>query len=98
MEQLQKRYRTDTSGRIENSGKQFLLQIAKKCVYNVNKQRHDRGILYARKAIILCALEVNTNGLWEISYLTSQLQNIVRKHCSYFHEQNVASEVDELSL
>lgn len=68
-EQMQKGNWRDNSGRIKNPEKHFFLQNAKNSVHKVNRQRHGDEITYARTAMIMCGLVLNTNGLWEISLL-----------------------------
>ena len=53
-------------------------------VRDVNDQRDENGITYARKAMILCGMSLNTNGIWEIGQLKPELQNIIRKHRAEF--------------
>lgn len=74
----------DSSGKIANPGKTYFLKLAAKCVRQVNQQRDEDGLTYARKAMIITGMALNTNGLWEVSQLTPDLQRIVRKHASVF--------------
>jgi len=74
----------DSSGKVRNPGKHFFPKRAKKAVDRVNRQRDENGISYARKAMIMCGLALNTNGNWEIEQLTPALQTIIRKHRHHF--------------
>lgn len=74
----------DSCGKIHNPGKSYFLQLAAKCVREVNQQRDADGISFARKAMIITGLGLNTNGHWEIGQLTPELQRIVRKHQTVF--------------
>lgn len=72
------------SGRLVNPGKTFFLRLAARCIRAVNLQRDSEGVQYARKAMIITGMAKNTNGLWEKSQLTPQLQAIIQKHASVF--------------
>ena len=52
----------DSSGKIANPGKSFFLKLAADAVRDVNRQRDGDGLTYARKAMILRGLALNTNG------------------------------------
>ena len=58
--------------------------MAADAVCDVNAMRDKDGLSYARKAMIMCGMALNTNGLWEVSQLKPSLQNIVRKHRAIF--------------
>lgn len=74
----------DSAGKIANPGKTFFLRLAARCVRAVNLQRDADGLSYARKAMIITGLALNTNGIWEKSQLTPELQRIVTKHQAIF--------------
>lgn len=74
----------DGSGRLHNPGKTFFLKLAAKCVREVNLQRDGDGISYARKAMIITGMALNSNGIWEPSQLRPELQVIISKHRSVF--------------
>ena len=88
----------DSSGKIANPGKTYFLRLAARCVRKVNEQRDADGLRYARKAMIITGMALNTNGLWEVSQLTPDLQRIVRKHASVFDaSRNEAMSRDSLA-
>ena len=72
------------SGLLPNPGNAYFLRLAADVVRDVNDQRDENGITYARKAMILCGMSLNTNGIWEIGQLKPELQNIIRKHRAEF--------------
>lgn len=74
----------DSSGKVANPGKTFFLRLAADSVRQVNNQRDAEGISYARKAMIITGMALNTNGQWEESQLTPALQNIINKHRGEF--------------
>lgn len=76
------------SGTIPNPGKVFFLKIAAQAIRDVNLQRDENGLTYARKAMIRCGLAKQPNGLWEISQLFPHLQNIIAKHRTCFDGVN----------
>ena len=73
-----------TGGKLPNPGKSFFLRLASDSVRDVNLQRDENGLTYARKAMILCGLSLNTNGKWEETQLKPELQNIISRHRSVF--------------
>ena len=84
MNKIMKNQWSDSSGKILNPGKQFFLSLAKKATDRVNRQREENGITYARKAMIMRGLALNTNGLWEEQPLTPKLQSIIRRYRQHF--------------
>ena len=46
--------------------------------------RDKDGMTYARKAMIMCGMSLNTNGVWEEKQLKPELQEIIKKHRAYF--------------
>ena len=67
-----------------NPGKEFFFRMVANSVRDDNAMRDNNGLSYARKAMIMCGMALNTNGLWEVSQLKPSLQNIVRKHRAIF--------------
>ena len=51
--------------------------------------RDENGITYARMALIMCDLALNTNSLWEEQQLTPKLQSILRRHRQHFDGEPV---------
>ena len=74
----------DSSGKIHNPGKSYFLHLAARCVREVNQQRDEDGICFARKAMVITGLALNTNGQWEVQQLTPELQRIVQKNHTVF--------------
>lgn len=77
------------SGKLKNPGKRFFLRLAADAVREVNGQRDKNGVQYARKAMMMCGMSLNLNGLWEESQLTEDLQAIVAKHRNHFDGEPV---------
>ncbi|KAL3693635.1 hypothetical protein R1sor_007286 [Riccia sorocarpa] len=84
-----------TSGLLKNPGKTFFLKMAAAAVDEVNRQRtkksglpddpdHVPPITYARKAMILCDLFLNTNEQWDEKQLSAGLQTIITRYRSNF--------------
>lgn len=94
MEQRMKNEWSDALGNIKNPGKSFFLELTKKATDQVNRQRDENGITYARKAMIMCGLALNTNGLWEEKQLTPKLQELIRKYRVHFNGEPVHSSRD----
>ena len=65
------------SGKLKNPGKTFFLKLAADSVRDVNMQRDENGLTYARKAMIRCGLSKNINGKWEKDQLFQHLQDII---------------------
>lgn len=74
----------DNYGRLVKPEKLFSLRLAAKCIREVNIQRDEDGVRYARKAMIIIGMAKNLNGVWEVVQLTPALQFIVKstKHFS----------------
>lgn len=70
------------AGKLPNPGKNFCLQFA--AVNDFNRQRDENGISYARNAMILCGMALNTNGKWGEEQFQRELQNIINKYRSEF--------------
>lgn len=43
----------------------------------------ENGMTYLCKVMIIICMELNKNGLWEMSHFNLQLQNSVTKHNQY---------------
>lgn len=72
------------SGMLKNPGKRFFLELAVAAVKDVNEQRDQRGINFARKAMIRTGLARNILGGWHVKQLTSELQSIIMKYPHHF--------------
>ena len=68
------------SGKLENPGKRFFLQLAADSVRDVSKQRDSVGVFYTRKAMIRCGMALNLNGQWEVKQIFPHLQEIFKKY------------------
>lgn len=73
------------SGRLHNPGKPFFLELAALVVREVNQQLDVDGLMYARKAMIMAEMTLNTNDQWEVKQFTPQLQVIIRKRAAVFN-------------
>ena len=47
-------------------------------------QRDGLGLTSARKAMFMTGMALNSNGRWEVTQPTPQLQNIIQKHKEFF--------------
>lgn len=68
------------SGKLKNPGKTYFLNLAAKCVNLFNNMRDSNNISYARKAMIRCGLALDVDGIWKVSQLSNELQEIVARH------------------
>ena len=50
------------SGKLQNPGKWFFLQLVADSVRGVNLQRDANGLTFARKAMIRCGLALDVTG------------------------------------
>lgn len=75
----------DSAGRIKSPLRTYFLKLAGRFGCAVIFQRDEDGLRYARKGMIISALVQSSNGLWEISHLTSELQRIVIKNKAISH-------------
>ena len=90
MNQIMKNQWSDSSGKIMNPGKLFFLSLATKATDRVDRHRDENGITYTRKAMIMCGLALNTNGLWEEQQLTPRLQSIIRRYRPELHSSGAS--------
>lgn len=81
----------DSSGKLINHGIVFFLRLAADSIRDVNRQRDEDGIPYARKAMISCGLAKNLSNTWEIRHLFPKLQEIVTKHKNHFDREPILS-------
>lgn len=80
------------SGKLQNPGKMFFLQLASDAVKAVNLQRDKNGMSYARKAMMRCGLSLGIDGTWSVSQLYPHLQDIIKKHEAHFEGEPVDTE------
>ena len=67
------------SGKTLNPGKPYFMNLAVKCVREVNAIIDHNGISLVRKAMIRCGLALNTNGCWEITQMFQHLKDIMQR-------------------
>ncbi|ETO99823.1 hypothetical protein F441_22753 [Phytophthora nicotianae CJ01A1] len=72
------------SGKLQNPGKKFFLQLAADSVKAVNLQKDKNGMSYACKAMIRCGLSLGIDGTWTVEQLYPHLQEIIAKHRAHF--------------
>ena len=65
------------------------MNLAVKCVSEVDGMIDRDGIPLLRKAMIRCGLALNTNGCWEITRLFQHIQDIIQRHPMEFAESPV---------
>lgn len=74
----------DSKGRLCNPGKSFLLKLDARVVREVNLEMDSDGLRFARKAMIITGISLNTNGAWGVQQLMHTLQSIMLKHRTGF--------------
>lgn len=74
----------ESFGKLFNPWKYFFIRLEGCGVQAFKRQRDSYGLSFARNAMIMTGTALNTNGPWEVSQLTPQLQQIVSKHRDYF--------------
>lgn len=89
LEMVSKGQWMDTSGKLRNPGKHFFLKLAAAAIREVNHQRDENGLSYARKAMIRTGMAMNMNNQWEEQQLFPNLQEIIRKHRNHFDGEEV---------
>ena len=72
------------SGKLKNPGKTYFLQLAADCVKQVNKMRDEHGQRYTRKAMVICGLSKDYDGVWRTSQLQPKLQELIKKYPEEF--------------
>lgn len=83
------------SGKICNPGRKCFLQLAAAVVREVSNVREKDGVLYVRKYMIDCGIDLNLNGQWVVQRPFSNLQEIVKKYPNNF---NGAPDTDRMEL
>ena len=78
-----------SSGIFINPGKPYFMNLAEKCVSEVNAMIDHDGIPVVRKAMINSGLELNTNGCWERTQLFQHLQDIIQRYPMEFSGSEV---------
>ncbi|KAL3678568.1 hypothetical protein R1sor_021524 [Riccia sorocarpa] len=73
-----------TSGALKNPGQRYFLKLAADSVADVNSQRNEIDLSYARKVMIRCGLSLNVTGAWEERQLNPELQNIIQQYRTEF--------------
>jgi len=77
---------TDT-GRLPNPGKRFYLELVKDFIDELN-ERMTGEIKNAQKAMIMCGFVPDSDGIWKIEQLSTELKVIVLNNLTYFNGQN----------
>lgn len=75
--------------RLANVGKHYSMELVRDCVNELNNKT-CQGIAMARKAIIMCELIPDVDGVWKIEQLSQELRDVVNANLSYFHGLNPA--------
>ncbi|KAL0229044.1 hypothetical protein GEMRC1_013664 [Eukaryota sp. GEM-RC1] len=83
------------SGKLPNPGKRYFLELAAEAVRRVNLLKDRNGLSYARKAMIRCGMGLDNTGIWNEGQLNVDLQEVVRKHRSYFEGNESSTSDDE---
>lgn len=74
----------------KNPGKKFGLQLSADVIREVQNDLEDNGVLYTRKATIVCDLALNLNGRWVTELFSPHLQEIIKKYPENFNGTSVA--------
>lgn len=75
---IQKSQWKNSSKLIQNPGKSFFLKLTVDSVRDVNLEQNENGLMYACKAMVMTAMALNVNGLWQTAQLTPKLQRMVK--------------------
>ncbi len=69
---------------LTNPGNRYFLTLIQECVSELNS-RLSGGIGMARRAMISTSLIPDVDGVWRVSQLTNELQEIVANNLPYFN-------------
>lgn len=72
------------SGKLLNPGKHYFLKLGAEAVHTARLRTDDNGLNYARKAMILCGLSLDTDGIWRVKQLKKELRDLVQGHRALF--------------
>ncbi|DAZ94459.1 TPA: hypothetical protein N0F65_003495 [Lagenidium giganteum] len=67
------------SGKFQNPGKYYLLELAAEVIKEVNAKRDKNGLNYAQKTMIRCGMSLGADGKWSTAQLFPHLQEIIKK-------------------
>lgn len=70
------------------------LKLTADCLCEARGRVEDAGLNYARKAMILCGLSLDVDGIWRVAQLKPELQALVRKHDEMFEKACGREETD----
>ncbi|KAL0251554.1 hypothetical protein GEMRC1_000767 [Eukaryota sp. GEM-RC1] len=87
---------TPNSGKLPNPGKYYFLQLTSETIQKVNVMKDKNGVNYARKAMIRCGMSKDVTGVWHEHQLSVDLQEIVKKHRSYFEQAQMDEEQEQV--
>jgi hypothetical protein len=93
--QNEKRKNKEWSGKLKNPGKHYFLELARDSVREANKMLDKNGLNSARKSMIRCGLSLDVDGVWKVSQLLPNLQELIRKYPENFNGQNPEEVSDE---
>ncbi|DAZ98024.1 TPA: hypothetical protein N0F65_004514 [Lagenidium giganteum] len=72
------------SGKLQNPGKYYFLELAAEVIKEVNTKRDKNGLNYAQKAMIRCGMSLGADGKWSTAQLFPHLQEIILKYPASF--------------
>lgn len=76
-------------------GKKVFLKLAADAVKDVNNQRNQNVISYARRAMVITGMSLNLNGSWYEDQLNDELQSLIAQYRNNLLEDPVsAAEVE----
>lgn len=72
------------SGKVINPGKHYFLELGAEAVQAARMRTDDTGLNYARKAMIICGLSNDVDGIWKVGQLRTELQAMIRRNQGLF--------------
>lgn len=82
----------EESVRLVNHVKQYFFRLAADTVGEVSSMKDSKGILNARKALVMTGISLGYNNVWQEAELTQDLQEIIGKHRNHFEREPVTTE------
>ncbi|OWZ03896.1 hypothetical protein PHMEG_00024296 [Phytophthora megakarya] len=64
----------------------IFLETAAECIRLVNAEVDDNKMNWAKKSMVLCGLDVSSNGNWSEEQLNKPLQDIIQRHREAFEK------------
>ena len=60
-----------------------------RCYFDLNNKRDAYRLSYVWKAMIICGLSLDFDGIWKVEQLFDNLQDIIKEYCNHYKRESV---------